>query len=168
LLTIEQAVDILSTRHLISVEYIIIGGAKSGTCLVLMGCFCEGFFPPAQGIIDHPGDGAVVTRDRQKAVDVWRLDPPSRWFLVETNYDHWFRPRATQKHSQPRRLPVPPSDNRRGPANARMNASSAAALTPDYLYAHVMDKFPHLNSATTYTVSHALLSSDVPLRRSRR
>lgn len=36
-----------------------------------------------------PTEGVVISRNRQNATDVWKLDPPSRWFEVETNYDHW-------------------------------------------------------------------------------
>lgn len=60
----ETALNRAATQHLISVMYIIMGGQTAG-------------------------EGAVVTRNRDKAADVWRLDAPSRWFLVETNYDHW-------------------------------------------------------------------------------
>lgn len=30
-------------------------------------------------------EGAVITRDRLNASDVWRLSPPERWFEVETS-----------------------------------------------------------------------------------
>lgn len=36
--------------------------------------------------------GAVVTRDRAKAVDVWQLGTNNTWFIAETNYDHWKKP----------------------------------------------------------------------------
>lgn len=31
------------------------------------------------------GEGSVITRDRDGAVDVWNLDAPEEWFLLETN-----------------------------------------------------------------------------------
>jgi hypothetical protein len=38
----------------------------------------------------------VITRDRNHADDsdgvdngVWDIDPPSAWWRLETNYDHW-------------------------------------------------------------------------------
>lgn len=53
-----------------------------------------------QGLVDEvyyavagsqSGQGAVVTRGRDRTVDVWRLGASSsaEWFRVETNYDHW-------------------------------------------------------------------------------
>jgi|688.fasta_scaffold1039727_2 acid ceramidase len=39
-----------------------------------------------------PLQGAVVTRDRSVAADVWKLGSNSTWFLAETNYDHWEKP----------------------------------------------------------------------------
>ena len=61
----ESAVNSLATKRLIAPSYIIVGGTKSG-------------------------EGAVITRDRASAKDLWRLDPDNgRWYLVETNYDHW-------------------------------------------------------------------------------
>ena len=37
-----------------------------------------------------PGDACVITRSRTEAVDVWEM--ADRWFLLETNYDHWKDP----------------------------------------------------------------------------
>mmetsp|Transcript_54094 Transcript_54094/g.93145 ORF Transcript_54094/g.93145 Transcript_54094/m.93145 type:complete len:406 (-) Transcript_54094:612-1829(-) len=67
------------------------------------------------------GEGLVVTRARNEAVDVWRIGtdpdtPPQQdpvtpsddWFCVETNYDHW--------------EPVPKADDRNGPANDMMHS----------------------------------------------
>lgn len=35
-------------------------------------------------------EGAVISRNRMNATDVWQLDQSAgRWFEVETNYDHW-------------------------------------------------------------------------------
>ena len=39
-----------------------------------------------------PLQGAVVTRDRAVAADVWKLGTNNTWFLAETNYDHWEKP----------------------------------------------------------------------------
>lgn len=94
-----------------SVEYIIVGGAK-------------------------PGEGAIVTRNRTVVADLWELDAPSRWFLVETNYDHW--------------LPPPSSDNRRDPANRHMNATGSAGIGSGSMF-KILSEFPNLNSETTYT-----------------
>jgi len=40
----------------------------------------------------RPGQGAVITRNRQNATDVWQLNSPSQWYVLETNYDHWEQP----------------------------------------------------------------------------
>lgn len=72
---------------LASVSYIILGGVAAG-------------------------EGAVVTRDRSGPADTWLLDAAAgRWYLVETNYDHW--------------KPVPPTDDRRGASDERNRARSS-------------------------------------------
>ncbi len=110
--TFDSAVADLTTVPLIAPAYVILAGAG-------------------------PGQGAVVTRERDRAVDVWRLAPPGTWYLVETNYDHW--------------LPDPPGDARRGPAEQRLNATGAAGVTPQGLFSAVLGLFPNLNSMTIYT-----------------
>lgn len=108
-----QALAVLRTQHLASVCYITVGGVGAG-------------------------EGAVVTRDRNKAVNVRMLWGQGAWefFVLETNYD-WDKP-------------VPPSDNRRGPAMALMNATSTGEVDAAYLRS-VLSTFPVLNSETMYT-----------------
>ena len=80
-----------------------------------------------------------MTRERNVAVDTWTLDTTNgsdRWFLVETNYDHW--------------TPPPSSDDRRDPAIAHMNATNRNNFTDQTMF-KVLSQFPNLNSATTYT-----------------
>merc|ERR1712228_853798 len=49
------------------------------------------------------GQGAVVTCDRDKVADVWRLDADAgRWYVLETNYDHYLPP----GHNDDRRHPL--------------------------------------------------------------
>ncbi|CAG9319974.1 unnamed protein product [Blepharisma stoltei] len=36
----------------------------------------------------NENEGAVITRSRNYAADVWEMNE-KRWFLVQTNYDHW-------------------------------------------------------------------------------
>jgi len=44
-------------------------------------------------IIAGPKSGAIISRNRTVAADIWSLDPNNgRWFEVETNYDHWKNP----------------------------------------------------------------------------
>ncbi|EDQ91591.1 uncharacterized protein MONBRDRAFT_1488, partial [Monosiga brevicollis MX1] len=107
----EDAVSFLSTVDLISVEYIIVGGVSAE-------------------------QGAVITREREDAIDVWRIQYPRRWFLVETNYDHW--------------KPVPSSDDRRDPANAFLNQYSPSNVSTA-AFEQMLNTYPMLNGMTTYT-----------------
>ncbi|XP_065918990.1 N-acylethanolamine-hydrolyzing acid amidase-like [Dysidea avara] len=115
----KEALDILSHTTFIAPSYIIIAGTKSG-------------------------EGAVITRDRITARDVWTLDPPERWFLVETNYDHW--------------EPPPKDDDRRDPANQHMNKIGRQNISLDELFS-VLKTPPVLNNSTTYTT---LMCAAVP------
>ena len=81
------------------------------------------------------GQGAIVTRERESTADTWMIDAAAgRWFLVETNDDHW----------------EPPQDIRRDAANKHMNATTPAALTQGFMFG-VQSAFPNLNAETTYT-----------------
>lgn len=107
-----SAVKRFSTTSLAAPIYIIVGGVTSN-------------------------QGAVITRDRMYAVDVWMLEAEvGRWFEVETNYDHW--------------LPTPARDQRRAVANAGMNAIGLQSMTLDGVF-EVLSTQPVLNSHTTYT-----------------
>lgn len=109
----ESAVIYLADKPLIAPSYLIIGGTK-------------------------PREGVVITRDRIAALDLWRLDAEhGRWYLVETNYDHW--------------VPPPSDDNRRDPAIKAMDETTRAGLNPTSLF-KVMSTPPVLNSGTIYTV----------------
>ena len=59
-----------------------------------------------------------------------------RWFLVETNYDHWTTP--------------PPSDDRRHPAEKALTKLTQEKLAPQSLF-KVMSVHPVLNNRTVYT-----------------
>ena len=107
-----SALEHLSSVTLITPSYIILGGSE-------------------------PTQGAVITRDRTAAFDVWSLAPMSgRWYLVETNYDHWTQP--------------PANDDRRDIAIKAMNATGRAAISGDTLF-KVLSISPVLNNGTTYT-----------------
>ena len=109
----EKVVEYLAEKRFIAPCYIIIGGVR-------------------------PGEGVVITRDRTAAQDVWQLDPDNgRWFLVETNYDHWLAP--------------PTNDDRRDPAIKSMNETTNTGLNAMSLF-NVMSTPPVLNSGTAYTV----------------
>ncbi|KAK6176834.1 hypothetical protein SNE40_015060 [Patella caerulea] len=86
----------------------------------------------------NKGEGAVITKNRVGANDIWRLDPSNgRWFEVETNYDHWTSP--------------PASDNRRAPAIKSMNSMGQSNITVDSLF-NVLSTPLVLNKKTTYSV----------------
>ncbi len=119
-MTFDEAVRVLADKPLIAPSYLIIGGTTTR-------------------------QGAVITRDRLAAVDLWMLDAfNGRWFLVETNYDHW--------------VPPPPDDNRRDPAISAMNKLTRNELGWGGLY-NVLSTPPVLNNGTMYTV---IMSADLP------
>ena len=92
-----------------------------------------------------PTEGVVITRNRIAAPDIWRVDSfEGRWFLVETNYDHW--------------IPPPTSDNRRDPAIKAMNETGRSHVSTASLF-HVLSTPPVLNDGTTYT---ATMSASIP------
>jgi len=107
----EDAFSVLTHSTFLAPSYIIIAGIKSG-------------------------QGAVITRDRIVTRDSWKLDPPNRWFLVETNYDHW--------------LPAPSGDDRRDPAIRHINQIGRHNISLDTLFS-VLTTPPVLNERTTYT-----------------
>ncbi|KAL3881917.1 hypothetical protein ACJMK2_028303 [Sinanodonta woodiana] len=109
----ESAINHLSTTDTIAPVYFIIAGV-------------------------NPGQGAVITKGRLETIDIWRLDPiHGRWFVLETNYDHWTTP--------------PPWDDRRDAAIKAMNRLGQNNITVASLF-DVMSVQPVLNSLTTYTV----------------
>ena len=118
-LTFEQAVETLSKSPVIAPCYIIVGGVG-------------------------PNEGAVITRGRAEAHDIWRLGTNHTWYLVETNYDHWG--------------PPPPSDDRRHPAINQMNQMGQNNLSLSGLFG-VLSTPPVLNAGTTYTT---VMSAAVP------
>jgi len=84
------------------------------------------------------GEGAVISRNRMNATDVWILNAAQgRWFEVETNYDHWEQP--------------PWFDDRVTPANNGMNAMGRQNLSLAGMM-KVLTIKPVLNIQTTYTI----------------
>jgi len=73
-LDFDEAVKTLATTHIIAPIYYIIAGCKNN-------------------------EGVVLTQNRRRNDDAWYLSIPERWYLVQTNYDHW--------------EPVPIDDNKR-------------------------------------------------------
>ena len=118
----ESALELLSTIPLITPSYIIVGGSE-------------------------PTEGAVITRDRTAALDVWKLDPTKgQWYVLETNYDHW--------------VPPPPDDDRRDPGIKAMNDTGRENLSGDTLF-KVLSTHPVLNDGTTYTTIMSAAQPDL-------
>jgi len=106
-----DALKKLSTTYLIADVYYIIGGINTG---------------------------AVISRNRTVAADIWKLDSAhGRWFEIETNYDHWEAP--------------PWYDNRRDPANDHMNNLGRDNISPQNLF-KILGMKPTLNLQTTYSI----------------
>ncbi|XP_002405171.3 acid ceramidase isoform X2 [Ixodes scapularis] len=103
----------LSTTKLLAPVYFILGGTKSG-------------------------EAAIITRSRNSDhADVYQLsDTKDKWFLLETNYDHWKTP--------------PSYDDRRGPGIKCMRNMTQQALGFKGLF-DVLSTQPVLNLLTVYT-----------------
>jgi len=86
------------------------------------------------------GQGAVISRNRMNATDVWMLNaqkPTYRWFEVQTNYDHWQQP--------------PWFDDRVDPANKVMNTMSPQNVSLAGMF-KVLSTKPVFNIQTTYSI----------------
>jgi len=84
------------------------------------------------------GQGAVISRNRFNASDIWRLNATGgEWFLVETNYDHWEEP--------------PWFDDRVHPAYKAMNSMGRSTMTLSGLL-DVLSVKPILNLQSTYSI----------------
>ncbi|XP_076064702.1 acid ceramidase-like [Oratosquilla oratoria] len=85
------------------------------------------------------GEGAIVTRDRENK-DIFtllsKLDGCGSWFLVQTNYDHWFNP--------------PFFDDRRGPA-VQCLMKAGRYHTSFKLISSILSTKPILNKETVYS-----------------
>lgn len=94
-----DAVNLLSKTDLIAPAYFTVGGIE-------------------------PEQGVVITRNQSQVVDLWKLDSKSmgieKWYLLETNYDHW--------------LPPPPNDDRRDPGMKAMNAIGQKNINTEALF----------------------------------
>ena len=112
-LSFSQAVAFMAKKPLIAPCYLIMGGVNSG-------------------------EGAVITRGRKAAVDVWRINTlQGRWYVVETNYDHW--------------KPAPSSDTCLDTATNAMENMMRDSVGVQEIY-NVLSTCPVLNNFTVYTV----------------
>lgn len=108
-----SAVKTLSDRELIADVYYTVAGVSSG-------------------------QGAVISRNRMNASDVWKIDvKKGRWFEVQTNYDHW--------------NPPPWFDDRIDPGNKGMSVMGYKNASLDGMF-KVLSIKPVLNIQTTYSM----------------
>jgi len=115
--TFSDAIPTISNRYIASAVYLITSGYNKN-------------------------EGAVVTRDRIGAADVWYYGNPDPhmedWYLVQTNYDHW--------------LPDDPTDHRQTDAIIALDKMGRSNLNADNFFNGVMQT-PHvLNNNTQYTI----------------
>jgi len=107
--TFSDAISTLQHVHLMSTVYLTLAGTQ-------------------------PGEGAIVTRDRDDPADVWWIASPEAWYRGQTNDDHW----------------LPPLDDRRDAMNAMMSMLNSSSITLPSLYS-VLSTPPVFNHATRYT-----------------
>ncbi|XP_033825696.1 acid ceramidase isoform X2 [Periophthalmus magnuspinnatus] len=108
----ENARSLLAQTKLLAPAYFILGGNKSG-------------------------QGCIITRSRTLSLDLLELNMKlGRWYVLETNYDHWEDPFVL--------------DDRRTPAMTCMNKTTQNNISIKTLY-DVLSTKPVLNKLTTYT-----------------
>ncbi|XP_043918403.1 acid ceramidase isoform X1 [Protopterus annectens] len=108
----EEAKNKLAQTKLLAPAYFILGGNKSE-------------------------EGCVITRSRAASLDIWEISlKQGRWYVLETNYDHWKDPLFL--------------DDRRTPAMKCMNRTTQANISFGTIY-DVLSTKPVLNKLTTYT-----------------
>uniref|UniRef100_A0A3Q2FQP6 Acid ceramidase n=1 Tax=Cyprinodon variegatus TaxID=28743 RepID=A0A3Q2FQP6_CYPVA len=84
---------------------------------------------------NQTGQGCIITRSRELSIDVIDVKL-GRWYVLETNYDHWKEPFFL--------------DDRRTPAMKCLNQTTQANISVKTLY-DVLSTKPVLNKLTTYT-----------------
>uniref|UniRef100_A0A3Q3E3R5 Acid ceramidase n=1 Tax=Labrus bergylta TaxID=56723 RepID=A0A3Q3E3R5_9LABR len=83
------------------------------------------------------GQGCIITRSRVLSLDILEIDLKlGRWYVLETNYDHWKAPLFL--------------DDRRTPAMKCMNKTTQTGISLKTMYDMLSTK-PVLNKLTTYT-----------------
>ncbi|XP_016360012.1 acid ceramidase-like [Sinocyclocheilus anshuiensis] len=108
----ESAKALLSDTKLLAPAYFILGG-------------------------NQPGQACIITRSRTHSINPLELDVKNgRWYVLETNYDHWKEPLFL--------------DDRRTPAMKCMNQTTQADISIKTVY-DVLSTKPVLNKLTTYT-----------------
>lgn len=108
----EDAKYLLAQTKLLAPAYFILGGNQSG-------------------------QGCIITRSRVQSLDLFEINLKlGRWYVLETNYDHWEDPFFL--------------DDRRTPAMKCMNQTTQNNISIKTLY-DVLSTKPMLNKLTTYT-----------------
>ncbi|CAJ0570528.1 unnamed protein product, partial [Mesorhabditis spiculigera] len=90
------------------------------------------------------GEGAIISRKRIGAADVWKLNK-NRWYMVETNFDHW----------------TPQGDKRKKVASHALHKLGQERLNADTLFNHVLSRQPVLNDLTIFTLVMSPSEPDV-------
>lgn len=80
-------------------------------------------------------EGAIITRNRKYVADLLELDE-EKWFIVQTNYDHW--------------LPQPEKDDRYHPAIKRIEEIGQEHMNEQALF-EVLSSNPTNNDKTLYS-----------------
>jgi hypothetical protein len=107
-----EAVSQLSSTKLIADVYYIVAGTSTG-------------------------QGAVISRNRTTAVNVWNItESKFKWFVLETNYDHW--------------KPAPWYDDRRDAAIEALHQLGQQDVKSGALLHKVLSVKPVLNIQTVY------------------
>uniref|UniRef100_A0A8C4NYP9 Acid ceramidase n=1 Tax=Dicentrarchus labrax TaxID=13489 RepID=A0A8C4NYP9_DICLA len=108
----EEAKALLAQTKLLAPAYFILGGNRTG-------------------------QGCIITRSRLLSIDILEIDLKlGRWYVLETNYDHWKEPLFL--------------DDRRTPGMKCMNQTTQKNITLKTMY-DVLSTKPVLNKLTTYT-----------------
>jgi hypothetical protein len=149
----ENLVELLVVEGARPVTFFVRDLLESGTTFypALEATFLTPVIAPCYIIIGglRGDEGAVVTRDRLTARDVWRLDSREAdgWYRAETNWDHWVAPPA---HDAERRAVI----------NAAMRNMTRAGLSAPAFVA-AMNEFPVLRSSTIYNAVMAAQTGEM-------
>jgi len=110
--TYDEALDILQNRAILAPCYYIVSG------------------------VEH-NQGHLITRGLNESLYPLQLNAEEgRWYLLETNYDHWKKPFFL--------------DNRRNPGEKCMNESSYDTISKAHIF-NVLSSDPVLNQLTVFT-----------------
>ena len=107
----QQARTMLTKAELVSPIYFILAGNKAG-------------------------EGCVITRSRNKTLDVWEMSQSGGWYIIESNYDHW--------------KPTPPYDVRRNVTKQCLLKMTQKGVSKSGIF-DILSTHPICNGITTST-----------------